>query len=58
MDVSPLPVVSSASQLQFDIGVSVMSNSLDMIETMGEGMQKIMEASVTPELGQNIDIQV
>lgn len=48
----------SAAELQNDIGFAVMGNVLDQVEIAGDGMQKILEASVTPNLGQNIDYLV
>lgn len=57
MDIS---LLSSMKQInvQNDIGVAMLSKSLDLIETMGDGMQKIMEQSVTPHIGTNIDISL
>ncbi|RDU22689.1 YjfB family protein [Anaerosacchariphilus polymeriproducens] len=57
MDIS---LLSSLGQInvQNDVGVAMLSKSLDLIETMGDGMQKIMEQSVTPHIGSNIDISI
>ena len=41
-----------------DIQVAMLRKSLDTIETSGAELTKMMEASVTPELGQNIDISI
>ena len=43
-------------QLSQDVGTAMLGKSLDMAEDLGAGMVKMMEASVTPELGQNIDL--
>ncbi len=58
MDISALSSSMSTMNLSTDVGVAMLSKSLDTIQQMGDGMQKIMEASVTPYLGQNIDISV
>ena len=58
MEITGLPNMLSTSQLNTDMAVSVLSKSMDMIDVMGEGMLKIMEASVNPNLGQNIDIKL
>lgn len=58
MDIAALSVSMASADLTNQIGAAVMSKALDTVETMGEGMKKIMEASVTPNLGQNIDYSV
>ena len=58
MDIAALSTVMQMSQLQSDVGVAVLDNSLEMIEDLGQGVIKMMEASVNPDLGQNIDICV
>ena len=37
---------------------NMLTSQLEMIDDMGEGMIKIMESSVNPELGQNIDLYI
>ena len=58
MDIAALSTAMQMSQLQFDVSVAVLDNSLEMLEDLGEGAIKMMEASVNPDLGQNIDIYV
>ena len=41
-----------------DVQVAVLRQSLDTLETSGDSLTKMMEASVNPELGQNIDIRI
>lgn len=48
----------STSDINNDIQVAMLKKSLDTIETSGAELTKMMEASVTPELGQNIDISI
>ncbi|ACR72806.1 YjfB family protein [Lachnospira eligens] len=48
----------STSDINNDIQVAILRKSLDTIETSGAELTKMMEASVTPELGQNIDISI
>ena len=48
----------STSDINNDIQVAILRKSLDTIETSGAELSKMMEASVTPELGQNIDISI
>lgn len=58
MSIAALSTGMSMAELGTDIGVAVLNNSMDMVETLGDGMVKMMEASVTPHLGQNIDVCV
>lgn len=56
MDIAAVSTAMSMADLQTDIGVAVLSKSMDNMETMGEGMKKILESSVTPHIGGNVDI--
>lgn len=58
MDVAGLSTALSSTQLVNDVQVAVLKQSLDTLETNGDGLTKMMEASVNPELGQNIDIRI
>ena len=58
MDIAALSMSMHTASLMNDVGVAMLSKSLDTIEVMGEGMRKIMEASVQPHLGQNVDYSV
>lgn len=49
--------VSSAS-LAYAVGTEILSQSLDMTQVMGASMIQMMERSVTPELGGNIDVYI
>ncbi len=58
MDIAALATNMKTAELQNKVGVALLGKSLDTMEDMGEGMVKMMESSVTPELGQNIDVRV
>ena len=58
MDIASLSTAMSTQNILNDVGVAMPSKSLDTVEDMGDGMVKIMESSVTPYLGQNIDYYV
>ena len=49
--------VSSAS-LAYAVGTEILSQSIDMTQAMGASMIQMMERSVTPELGGNIDVYI
>lgn len=44
--------------LQEDVGIAMLGKSLDMTQTLGTGMVQMMEHSVTPNLGNNIDLYI
>ena len=58
MDIAALSTAMSTQNILNDVSVAMLSKSLDTVEDMGDGMVKIMESSVTPYLGQNIDYYV
>ena len=58
MDVANLSMNLSSSRVINDVQGAVLKKSLDTLETTGDGLTKMMEASVTPNLGQNIDISI
>ncbi len=58
MNISGLSVVYSAANVKDDIGILMLGKSLDMVDTMGAGMQKVLESAVNPNVGQNFDMSV
>lgn len=58
MDIASLSTAMSTQNILNDVSVAMLSKSLDTVEDMGDGMVKIIESSVTPYLGQNIDYYV
>lgn len=58
MEISSLSIAMSNQRVNNDVQVAVLSKNLDTMEEMGDGLQKMMEASVTPYLGQNVDYLV
>ncbi len=58
MEISALSTSMSMAEIHNQIGVALLSKNLDTAEVLGDGMVKMLEASVTPHLGGNIDILV
>lgn len=58
MDIGSVSTAMSATQVMNEVAFAVMGKSLETVESLGDGMIKMMEASVTPYLGQNIDYSV
>lgn len=58
MDIAGLSTNLSTINVVNDVQVAVLRQSLDTLETSGDSLTKMMEASVNLELGQNIDIRI
>ena len=58
MSVSGMSGMLNTSKVNNDIQVAVLSKSLETYQTTGENLTKMMEGSVNPNLGQNIDFRV
>lgn len=58
MDIAGLSTNLSTINVVNDVQVAVLRQSLDTLETSGDSLTKMMDASVNPELGQNIDIRI
>ncbi|MEG1991950.1 MAG: YjfB family protein [Acetivibrio sp.] len=56
MDIPGLSMALSQQNIMTQVNVAVLSQNLSTVEAAGEGMVKMMEQSVTPSLGQTIDI--
>lgn len=58
MSISTLAVNVSSIDTSSAVGLAMVKKSLEAMDMQGENMKQIMEASVTPYLGQNVDISV
>ena len=58
MDIASLSMNMSQANVLRDVNLALMSDVLDQAEQNGMALTKMMEASVTPNLGQNIDIRL
>ena len=58
MDVASMALTSSQDQLMLNVSTAMMAKSLDTMQTAGDGMVKMMENSVNPNLGATIDIRL
>ena len=52
MDIAGLSMALSSVSVSNDVSTAILSMSLDNYQEMGEEMTKMMEKSVTPQLGQ------
>ncbi|MCR4923116.1 MAG: YjfB family protein [Lachnospiraceae bacterium] len=58
MDIPALSMAMSQANVLNQVGTAVLSQSLDTFEGEAADMVKMLEQSVTPELGGNIDIRL
>ena len=58
MDIPTLSVAMSQANVINQCNIALLSKTLDTVEESGDLMIKMMEQSVTPHLGGNIDITV
>ena len=58
MDIAALSASMSLADVNSQVGIAVLAKNLDTIEDMGDGIKKMMEMSVNPNLGASIDVMV
>lgn len=58
MDIAELSMGQSQSALMYQVGVAVTKMSMDTAEVAGANLVKMMEQSVNPNVGSNIDIRL
>ena len=58
MDIAALSTSMAMTDVANQASIRVLSMSLDDLETAGDGLRKMMEMSVNPGLGANIDVFV
>ena len=58
MDIPSLSIQLSTAKANDMVSVALLKKTLDTVEDNGESIIKMMEQSVTPNLGQNIDLRV
>ena len=58
MDIPALSMYMAQSQTLSSVGMAVLDQNLEQVQGMGDDMAKMLEQSVTPNLGGNIDISL
>lgn len=58
MDIAALSMTLSQMKLQTEVSTAVLAKTLDHSKVQGESMTKALEQSVTPHLGQHIDLSL
>ena len=58
MDIAGLSVALGQTKIMNDVSTAMLAKSMDTSEAISESMLQMMEQSVTPNLGTNIDIRL
>lgn len=58
MNIASLSTDLAMSKTMTAVGTAVMKQNMDVNEAMGAEMVKMMEKSVTPNLGNNVDVKL
>ncbi|MGN1205732.1 MAG: YjfB family protein [Eubacterium sp.] len=58
MDITAYATMNSQLQISQGVNTQVLKKTLDLQEAQGNQLVQMMEQSVNPGLGQNIDIRI
>lgn len=58
MDIAGLSMALAQTKVMNDVSTAMLAKSMDTTEAISESMIQMMEQSVTPNLGTNIDIRL
>lgn len=58
MDIAEISLANVQASAMNAVGFAVLDMSMEAVEETGDSMVKMMEQSVYPYLGQNIDVSV
>lgn len=58
MDIAALSMELSSASLLSQASTAVLAKSIKQAEITGQNMMKVLECSVTPHLGQTVDLTI
>ena len=58
MDIAALSVISHQNAVKQQAGIAVLKKAMDNMESNNQALIKVMEQSVNPHIGANVDIKV
>lgn len=58
MDIAALSMNIAQTNVLNQVNIAMLSKSLDTTEAIGDGLTKMLEQSVTPSIGGNIDVSI
>lgn len=58
MDIAALSMAMAQDRVMTDFGTAMLSKAIDQGQEIGDSLTKMMEQSVNPAIGGNIDISL
>ena len=58
MDIASYSMANASINLMQSVGVSMLSKTLDSQKMQGDALTKMMEMSINPNVGANVDIRL
>lgn len=58
IDIPAYSVANASMNIMSQVSVAMLDKTLDMQKSMGDSLTRMMELSVNPSIGGNIDIRV
>lgn len=58
VDIAAYSIAHTSMDIMSQVSVAVLDKTLEMQQTMGDHLTKLMEMSVNPSVGGNIDIRI
>lgn len=58
MDIAAYSTANAQTSLMQAVGTTVLKKTMDMVEAEGAQLAQMMELSVNPNVGANIDIRI
>lgn len=58
MDIAALATVQQMHAVRGEVAIGVASKVKDMMEANGANLVRMMEQSITPHIGKNIDVRL
>lgn len=58
LDVAAYSVANARAKVEQGVGIAMLKKAMDLQEMQGDQLAQMMEQSVNPGLGRNIDIRI
>lgn len=58
MDIAALSIIKSQASLSQNVGIALLKKNMDSANENSQSLIKMMELSVNPSLGSNLDTKV
>ncbi len=58
MDIAAYSIMQSQNEVMSGVGIEVLKNAMDVQKMQGAELTRLMEQSVNPAVGGNVDIRI